>query len=59
MNPRQRHGSDLSDQYEKIMKRLTNMASGVLCDSDKLHRQLSLTSDDPDLKAYKVSPYSC
>jgi hypothetical protein len=51
--------TDRSIQNEKLVQRLQKMATGALCDSDKLHRQLASKSDDPELKAYEGLRLMC
>ncbi|KAL7508577.1 hypothetical protein ACHAXN_005648 [Cyclotella atomus] len=51
--------SDPSVQNEKLMARLKSLATGPLCDSDKLHRQIAKTTDIPELKSYEGLRLMC
>jgi len=52
MNPTHGHHDDKDPTVEMIMRRLKNLASGALCDSDKAHQQIALTSDQAELREY-------
>lgn len=60
MNPQgHRDPSNPSVQNEKLINRLKELATGPLCDSDKLHRQIAKTTDDPELKSYEGLRLMC
>jgi hypothetical protein len=60
---RPNHGSytdtHILPETKMILQRLEKMASGALCDSDKAHRQLALTSDQPELREYEGLRLMC
>jgi len=55
----QKDASDPSVQRANLITRLKNLATGALCDSDKLHRQIASTSDDPVLTKYEGLRLMC